>query len=175
MHFKGSWRHQYTLLLNTLGCIPLTKVQRLFTVSFVFVSVTLCARHMIGAYQTSIEYMNDWVRSKHKKKEDWSVCIHESGRTLCSLQRAFCICCLDSLKIKFLPPYFPFNPLRVYEGPHIPVLEYSFLRGKTLHSQKPGRGNLLGKWGQNKSMLLFLVWLWGHAGHEPWQKQLIRV
>jgi hypothetical protein len=64
---------------------------------------------------------------------------------LSSLKRPFHVFCLDNLKMKFLPLYLLFTPLHEHRTPHIPMLEHSILRGKTFHSEKPGRNSLLGK------------------------------
>lgn len=97
--------------------------------------------------------VEDSVRSKHRRKKK-SLRVHGSNRALGSLKGH--VWCLGNLKIKFRP-HLPFAPSRVSGAPHVPVLEHSILRGNTFHSQKPGRGNLLGKWGQNRSEPLFPV------------------
>ena len=104
----------------------------------------------------SVECVNDSIRLTHKKRKKTRVCTFVKVVEPCAVWKGhFTSACLTVSK--FLLPYLSFTPLHVYRAPLIPVLEHSILRGKTFHSQKPGRGNLLGRWGQNKSTLLFLV------------------
>lgn len=99
-------------------------LQYLFSVC---VCDVLCARHVRGAYQMPVECVNDSVRSKHRTG-DWRVHIRESSSTLYTLKRPCHVCCLDSLQIKFLPPYL--HPITCIPGPTHACIRTS------IHSQR---------------------------------------